>query len=113
MAPRVDAANGTAPGPYTYRITFDLRAFNPATAELTGQFAADHSAIVKLNGVPVGISSPGVSTFTPFTIRTGFVAGLNTLDVIVTNDGSFANPTGLRVQIGGTVTAASTASRVP
>jgi hypothetical protein len=112
IAPRVDAGNGNAPGTYTYRTTFDLRAFNPATAVLTGQFAADNSAIVKLNGVPVGISSPGFTTFTPFTIRTGFVAGLNTLDFVVTNDGSFANPTGLRVEIGGTATPASTSGQV-
>jgi hypothetical protein len=104
IAPRVDAGNGNAPGTYTYRTTFDLTAFNPATAVLTGQFAADNSAIVKLNGVAVGISSPGFTTFTPFTIRTGFVAGLNTLDFVVTNDGSFANPTGLRVEISGSAT---------
>src|SRR5439155_14931059 len=53
-----------AVGTYTYRTTFDLTGLNPATAILTGQFASDNGAIIKLNGVTVG---PSNSTYNAFT----------------------------------------------
>src|SRR5207245_7622204 len=104
IAPRVDAANGNAVGTYTYRTTFDLTGLNPATAVLTGQFASDNGATIKLNGVTVGPTSPTFNAFTVFTISSGFIAGVNTLDVVVSNDpcGGCINPTGLRVDISGT-----------
>jgi hypothetical protein len=103
IGPRSDELNGNAQGTYTYRTTFDLTGFNPATAVLTGQFAADNSAIIMLNGVAVGISGSGYSTFTPFAISSRFVAGVNTLDFVVTNNQPTPNPTGLRVEVSGTV----------
>jgi hypothetical protein len=112
IAPRTDAGAGNAQGSYTYRTTFDLTGFTPASASLTGQFAADNSAIIKLNGVTVGAASTGFSTFTSFTISTGFVAGVNTLDFVVTNDPWTPNPTGLRVEIAGTASPASTSSAI-
>jgi subtilisin family serine protease len=107
IGPRADAGNGNAQGIYTYQTTFNLAGFNPSTAVLTGEFAADNSANILLNGVNVGINSAGFSTFTPFTISTGFVAGVNTLDFVVTNDPWTPNPTGLRVDISGTATPSS------
>ena len=103
IGPRADAANGNALGTYVYRTTFDLTGFNAATASLTGQYAADNSAIIKLNGVVVGPSSSGYASFTPFTISSGFIAGVNTLDFVVTNDPPTPNPTGVRVEVSGTV----------
>jgi YD repeat-containing protein len=99
IAPRSDAGNNNQPGSYTYRTTFDLTGYNAATASLTGQFAADDSAVIKLNGVTVGPAASSFSSFTSFTITSGFAAGVNTLDFVVTNGG--ANPTGLRVDLSG------------
>jgi hypothetical protein len=52
----------------------------------------------------VGSSAAGFASFTPFTVNSGFIAGVNTLDFVV-NNAPFAgtNPTGLRVEISGTV----------
>jgi hypothetical protein len=104
IASRGDAGNGNASGTYTYRTTFDLTGLNPPTAVLTGQFASDNGAIIKLNGVTVGPSSSGYNAFTTFTINSGFIVGVNTLDFVVTNDpcSGCINPTGLRVDISGT-----------
>lgn len=104
IGPRADAANGNLPGGYTYRTTFDLTGLNPATAVLTGQFAADNSAVIKLNGVVVGPTSPTYDSYASFTINTGFISGVNTLEFVVTNSAGGSNPTGLRVNISGTAT---------
>ena len=103
IAPQANQGAGNAMGTYTYHMTFDLTGFNSAMATLTGQFAADNSGVIKLNGIVVGPSAPTYSQWTPFTINSGFVAGVNTLDFVVTNDPPSVNPTGLRVDISGTV----------
>src|SRR5262249_44046528 len=66
IGPRSDAGNGSAPGNYTYRTTFDLTGLNPSTAALTGRYAADDTAIIKLNGVTVVSSSQGFTAFQSF-----------------------------------------------
>jgi hypothetical protein len=106
IAPLAYEGTGNAQGTYTYHTTFDLTGFNPATASLTGQWGADNSAVMKLNGVTVA-SVTGFASLTPFTISSGFVAGVNSLDFIVTNDPSTPNPTGLRVEISGSASAAT------
>ena len=104
IAPQASQSTGNAPGAYTYRTTFDLTGFNPATATLTGQWAADDCAVMKLNGNVVNVSpAAAYNNWTPFTITSGFAAGVNTLDFVVTNGGPAINPTGLRVEISGTV----------
>ena len=107
IGPRVDAggANYNAAGNYTYRTTFNLTGFNPATATLTGQFSADNGASIVFNGVTQGVTNSSFAAFTAFTINSGFVAGVNTLDFVVNNAGSSASPTGLRVEISGTASA--------
>jgi len=52
------------------------------------------------NTIPVGFS-PNYSfgAWTPFTIASGFIAGVNTLHFVVNND---AGPTGIRVELTGT-----------
>jgi hypothetical protein len=104
IAPRPDAGNSNAPGSYTYRTTFDLTGWNLATAQLTGKWACDDTCVMKLNGTTVAtISTIGTfSKLAPFTVFSGFTAGINTLDFVVTNNGSVPNPTGLRVEIAGT-----------
>ncbi|MGD0233892.1 MAG: PEP-CTERM sorting domain-containing protein [Syntrophorhabdales bacterium] len=94
-------------GLYDYDITFDLTGLNPATAVITGEFAADNNAVIYLNGTSTGATTPtlGFSSFTPFTISSGFVSGVNTLKFQVTNladVATFGGPTGLQVQLSGT-----------
>lgn len=85
-----------------YDISFNLAGLNPATAVIAGQFAADNNAVIYLNGASTGITSPtlGFSSFTPFTVSSGFLPGLNTLEFQVTNFADvapFGGPTGLQV----------------
>jgi hypothetical protein len=101
-------ANYYSSGLYAYDITFDLTGLNPATAVIAGRFAADNNAVIYLNGANTGITTPtlGFSSFTPFTISSGFLPTLNTLEFQVTNyadAATFGGPTGLQVQfVGGT-----------
>ena len=82
--------NGTT----TFRLSFDLTGLDPSTAEITGTWGADNAGAILLNGVNTGIPTVGFSTLANFTISTGFVAGLNTLDFAVTD---FGAPLALRV----------------
>ncbi len=98
-------------GLYDYDISFNLTGLNPATAVITGKFAADNNAAIYLNGTNTGIATPtvGFSSFTPFTISSGFVSGVNTLEFQVTNvfspDEGGPSPTGLQVELSGTANA--------
>jgi hypothetical protein len=89
-------------GTYDYRTTFNLTGYNPATAVLTGQWAADQFGSINLNGNSTGVSVPdgnwnsaNAPNLTSFTISTGFVSGVNTLDFIVNMADGFD---GLRVR---------------
>jgi hypothetical protein len=91
--------NGCDPaGNYTYTLNFNLPAgLNPSTATISGRWASDNAASLKLNGNPIPLPTPGFASWTPFTIPVGspFVAGANSLQFTVANLGSF---TGLRVE---------------
>jgi hypothetical protein len=93
------SANGN-PGLNTtvYRTTFNLSGFDATSAQITGLWASDNNAEILLNGAATGFTLPanGVSFsfLHAFTISSGFVAGLNTLDFRVTDVGP---PTALRV----------------
>ncbi len=82
--PSADADTGTAT--YVYRLTFDLTGFNPATASFAGQFAIDNFGTIALNGVTIG-SSGGFSSFSNFSANSGFLAGINTIEVAASNSG--------------------------
>jgi hypothetical protein len=95
-------------GPFTYHTTFDLTGLIPGTATITGSIAVDDEATILLNGAPVFFGVPTSSSpwasFEALTITSGFVAGVNTLDIqvpnnIVTPDDG---PTGLQLAISGT-----------
>jgi hypothetical protein len=93
-------------GRYDYQTTFDLTGLDPMTALLTGQWAADDQGLdILINGVSTGSTSAGFSAWSSFSISSGFVAGVNTLDFLV-NNGS--GPTGLRVEVSGTADASGT-----
>ena len=93
------AANGN-PGLNTtvYRTTFNLSGFDIDTAQITGLWASDNNSEILLNGVATGWALPahGISFYFlhPFTLSSGFVEGINTLDFRVTDVGP---PTALRV----------------
>jgi hypothetical protein len=94
-------------GLYIYQTTFNLSGLNPSSAVITGQWTTDNNgANILINGISTGFTTPLVafsSGFFPFTINSGFVAGLNTLDFEVVNaPGTIPNPTGLRVELSGT-----------
>ena len=95
-------------GPFNYHTTFDLTGLIPGTASITGKMAADDEATVFLNGTPVVFGDPdGTSPWAHYqslTISSGFIAGLNTLDIYVPNNIESTNdgPTGLLLDISGT-----------
>jgi len=77
-------------GNYTYSLTINLSGLDPATASLNGAWAADQDGSIKLNGIATGVSlgdgnwdAASHPNLTPFTISSGFQAGLNTLEFIV------------------------------
>jgi len=110
IAPSANGGSVNTAENYTYRTTFDLTGFDFSSAVITGQWVSDNSGIdILINGISSGATNDGAfgsySGFTAFTITSGFVAGLNTLDFIVNNasgGGGSGNPTGLRVEVNGT-----------
>jgi hypothetical protein len=103
------AGDNSPAGVYVFRTTFDLTGFDFSTAAITGGWATDNSGLdILINGNSLGITNPGTFTtgFTSFSVNSGFVAGLNTLDFRVNNAaGATGNPVGLRVEMTGTANA--------
>ena len=84
-------------GTYTYQLQFSLCKLNPDTASISGEWAADDTGSIYLNGSDTGAPPQGFGYWAPFSITHGFVAGLNTLDFVVFNQTEFPSPTGLQV----------------
>jgi len=113
IGPQNDAQLDGPAGNYDYRTTFNLTGFAFGTASLSGQWSADNEGVdILINGISTGNqlldpSAVGVpfESVRAFSINSGFIAGVNTLDFIVRNfdTAPVANPTGLRVEISGTV----------
>jgi hypothetical protein len=84
------------PGNYVYRTTFNVP--NNAilsTVNVAGDWATDDPGTdIRINGASTGQTSPSFTGLTPFSVTSGFVFGVNTLDFYITNAGG---PTGLRV----------------
>ncbi|OAI40494.1 hypothetical protein AYO40_00745 [Planctomycetaceae bacterium SCGC AG-212-D15] len=97
-------------GTYDYQVTFNLNGFDPTTASITGQWASDNDGLaIKINGQTTTNTHPGefaYTNFASFTISSGFQAGLNTIDFLVSEDG--IGPTGLQVQMTGNAQAVPT-----
>lgn len=92
-------------GTWVYQTAFDLTGFDLATTSIAGRWAADDYGSIALNGNATGFaiasSYPGTTiagynTWFDFTINSGFVSGINTLEFTVINSGG--GPTGLRVE---------------
>lgn len=105
IAPRPQQGIGNNEGQYIIRTTFDLTGFDPNKAKITGKWAVDNSgADILINGVSTGLANgAGFGGFTDFTIETGFIEGVNTLEFVVINAPSGINPTGFRAELRGTV----------
>jgi hypothetical protein len=99
------AALANAPdGVYCYTLNFTIPCPTnvPIKASLTGQWMADDTGTIYLNGVPTGNTLSIGWAFTNWqaiAINSGFVPGLNTLTFYVTNGG--ASPTGIRLELTG------------
>lgn len=99
-----DAASA---GSYTYSLSFDLSGYDAASAAFTGRLAADNSVQVKLNNHTL-TSATGFTDWTSFGANSYFVAGLNTLDFVVSNWAqNGGNPSGLRVEFASSSVAAA------
>jgi hypothetical protein len=107
----------TAPqGLYVYDLTFFVPAAYVPYLSITGQWASDNPAEMRLNPVVPGSGSPdgllvsdtpgwpssdnqAYQSWTGFSIASGFVAGWNVLEFTVNNlSGSVGNPSGLDVR---------------
>lgn len=86
---------------YYVTTTFDLTGYNPATASINFYVGSDNEVNVYLNGAYTGIDQGGFGgpLSGPFTISSGFVAGVNTLTFDLINyPQDSGNPAGLRVE---------------
>jgi hypothetical protein len=121
IGPNTPTAFGPG-GSYDYQTTFDLTGLNPSTASIGGQWSSDNTGLqILINGQDIGngfnpYGNPGDYSYQhwmSFSINSGFVAGLNTLDFIVVNGngaGDTEGPTGLRVEMAGAASAVPEAS---
>ncbi len=107
IGPGSDLTAGYPRGDYTYRTTFDLTGYDPTTAIISGRFASDNGLpnvpqiFLNASSTSVGSWPNQFAAFTSFTLVSGFVSGLNTLDFRVSEPGG--TPTALRVELSGTV----------
>ena len=103
ISPRTNSSVGNSNGLFIYRTSFILDSVDPTHAQITGKWASDNEGLdIRLNGVSTGISnmlSGPFTTFYPFTITNGFVAGSNVLEFVIFN--SAAGPTALRAELQG------------
>ena len=102
------AGTAGAVGIYIYQTTFTIPSgFDPATATLSGKFATDNSGFIRLNNGP-NLATCGSSCFSvgqTFTINgTGFLAGVNTFQIGVNNEG---DPTAFRLEFTSATVSAS------
>ncbi len=96
-----DSSDSSPHGDYTYELLVNLTGYNPATASISGSWAADQFGSINLNGAATGVSVPdgnwnaaNAPNLNPFTISSGFHSGINTLDFVVNEPDGFD---GLRV----------------
>lgn len=80
--------------PYMFRLTIDVSGLDPSSVTIGGAWGVDNDGTITLNGqAPTGtgtfsLTRANLDNFNvlhPFSITGGFVAGVNTLDLQVTN----------------------------
>ncbi|MBI3680155.1 MAG: PEP-CTERM sorting domain-containing protein [Acidobacteria bacterium] len=102
--------NASAGGFFVYQLAIDLSGLDPSTAVITGTFGTDNDGFIRLNG-GANVATTCFACFgapTAFSISSGFVAGINTIEVGMNNGG---NPTAFRVEF--TSADADASSAVP
>jgi hypothetical protein len=99
---------GNPGGVYCYTLNFNVPCPSnvPIRAVVSGQWSADDTGTIYLNGVPTGNTLPNGWAFTNWQsiyLTSGFVPGLNTLTFYVTNGGpsTLYSDTGLRLELSG------------
>ncbi len=108
IGPNNDTQLDGPAGHYDYRTSFDLTGFDASTASISGAWATDNEGVgIYINGIFTGNTIPSAGGdafefFHGFSISSGFVTGVNTLDFVVNNDGG---PTALRVEMTGSADA--------
>lgn len=91
IGPRLNtnAFPGNVAGTYVYRHEFVIDTTDPAGTALVGRWGSDNDGFdIRLNGVSLGIRrlvERAFDTLAPFTISTGLVSGLNTIEFVVSN----------------------------
>jgi hypothetical protein len=96
---------------WTLRTRFDLAGFDPATAQIEGLASADNFLIeIRINGKSVPLPKVSGSNWlykkTPIRIDRDFVAGTNTIEVVIENSNPAAayDPMALCLELHGTAT---------
>jgi len=93
---------GLPNGRYVYEQTFQLDGANLKTASIVGRMTADDVIEkIEFNGVNIGQAGANFSAWRELIITDHFVAGTNTLRIVVKNSGPGANPHGLRLEWSG------------
>lgn len=91
------SGNAGVGGIYVYQELVNLTGFNLATVSISGLFSTDNSGFIRVNGAPI-VASTGSGDFGslhPFTLNSGFIAGINSIQLGVNNEG---DPTAFRVE---------------
>jgi hypothetical protein len=112
IGPYVNGQTTAHAGTYKYSYQLDLTGYVPSTVVIKGRWSSDNDAQmfvnISLNNTPVSsIPSTAFQNWYLFTLNSGFVAGVNTLEFHVVNQPlasggepgqGTGNPTGLRVE---------------
>jgi hypothetical protein len=109
ISPALDTvapSDGSGTFNFRYDTRFVLTGFDFTTARIAGRWATDNRGIdIIINGASTAQSSSAYTSWTPFQITNGFVAGTNLLSFLVVNGDpggpAGSDPTGLRVELWG------------
>ena len=84
-------------GVYVYQLVVDLTNFDPNAVVITGLFGTDNDGFIDVNGGPAAATAgfAEFSTLRSFTLNSGFVDGLNTIQIGIDNGG---DPTAFRAE---------------
>jgi hypothetical protein len=75
----------------TFRTTFDLTGLDAATASIAGGWSTDNSGLdILINGISTSQTCGGFSAVCGFSVASGFLSGINTLDFVVRDVGGIA-----------------------
>jgi hypothetical protein len=104
-------ALSSAVGTYDYQTTFNLTGDIPSTASLSGLWTSDNQGCIFLNGTSTGDCTGGAAfgSLQAFSITSGFISGVNTLDFVIVNGGG---PTGVIAEFS-TATVSSSSNPPP